>query len=72
MTTNPTRIETELGQELQCAKCGEYWPADREFFPFKNGRSGTRCKACQRAERKSGVKRRGASVKGSGRLRSVG
>mgnify|MGYP001572882745 CR=1 FL=1 len=28
----PTYILTELGREKRCPHCGEYWPADREFF----------------------------------------
>lgn len=64
---SPTRIETELGQELRCAQCGEYWPADSEFFAFRNGRPRACCKACQRAERKTQAKRPRGSLEGSAR-----
>lgn len=47
-TTRHTRARrtTELGEELQCAQCREFWPADREFFYFNNGRAHSWCKAC--------------------------
>lgn len=38
--------ESELGPEIQCKGCDEYWPADKEFFPFCNGRPRAHCKAC--------------------------
>lgn len=39
--------QTDLGTELRCSKCGEYWPMDSEFF-FRSRRDGFRspCKAC--------------------------
>lgn len=40
------RIESEIGEEIKCAKCGEFWPADPEFFYFCNGRPHSWCKAC--------------------------
>jgi formylmethanofuran dehydrogenase subunit E len=40
------RRETELGEEVTCAKCGEFWPADKEFFYFSNGKPHSWCKAC--------------------------
>jgi len=33
-----TRI-TELGLELLCARCQEYWPADAEFFHKHRGQT---------------------------------
>lgn len=39
-------IETELGDEVICAKCGDFWPADPEFFYFSNGKPHSWCKAC--------------------------
>ena len=49
-------IETELGKEKQCSKCGDFWPLDPEFFYPKQTakrKDGTRglsfdavCKAC--------------------------
>jgi hypothetical protein len=40
---------TELGSEKQCISCGEYWPADVEFFEARvatRDRLSTRCIAC--------------------------
>lgn len=39
-------IHTELGREVRCAKCGEFWPADSEFFFFGKGKPHSWCKAC--------------------------
>jgi hypothetical protein len=44
-STRETR-ETELGTEVKCASCGEFWPADSEFFYFSNGRPHSWCRAC--------------------------
>lgn len=38
--------QTELGREARCSKCGEYWPADAEFFYMLRGRPHSWCKAC--------------------------
>jgi recombinational DNA repair protein (RecF pathway) len=43
---------TELGEEIQCAKCKEFWPADVEFFYFSHGRPHSWCKACYRNDPK--------------------
>ena len=43
------KINTELGAEKQCITCGEFWPADTEFFEPKQktrDRLSTRCIAC--------------------------
>lgn len=45
-------IRTELGEEVKCAKCKEFWPADLEFFYFSNGRPHSWCKACYRSDPK--------------------
>lgn len=40
---------TDIGQEKRCLTCGEYWPADGEFFePTKKTRDRltARCIAC--------------------------
>jgi hypothetical protein len=37
---------TEIGREARCIKCGEFWPADLEFFYFKKGVPHSWCKAC--------------------------
>ena len=50
-STRP-RIETELGTEIQCAKCGEYWPEDKEFFFFSRVKAHSWCKACYRNDPK--------------------
>ena len=41
-------IITELGIEKRCTKCGEYYPADTEFYYRGHGSDGlhTWCKAC--------------------------
>jgi hypothetical protein len=47
--TRETR-QTELGEEVKCAKCGDFWPADKEFFYFQSdGRPHSYCKACYRS-----------------------
>lgn len=38
--------ETELGEEVKCASCQEFWPKDSEFFFFTNGKPHSYCKAC--------------------------
>jgi hypothetical protein len=45
-------IQTELGEEVQCTKCREFWPADPEFFYFTNGKPHSWCKACYSADPK--------------------
>jgi hypothetical protein len=45
----PLTVVTELGAEKRCMSCGEYWPADAEFFdPKISSRDGLspRCIAC--------------------------
>lgn len=37
---------TELGEEVRCASCGDFWPADKEFFYFSGGKPHSWCKAC--------------------------
>ncbi|WP_157200829.1 hypothetical protein [Massilia sp. Root351] len=40
---------TEIGQEKRCITCGEYWPADAEFFEAAKktrDRLSPRCIAC--------------------------
>lgn len=44
--------ETELGDEIKCSKCGEFWPADAEFFFMNKGRPHSWCKACYRSDPK--------------------
>lgn len=46
------RQVTEIGEEVQCAKCLEFWPADSEFFYFTRGRPHSWCKACYRNDPK--------------------
>jgi hypothetical protein len=48
----PLKMITELGNEKRCLTCGEYWPADHEFFePMRSSRDGLtpRCIACIKA-----------------------
>ena len=53
MTQERKDADGEL--ERQCTQCGEWWPADKEFF-YPNGKHGlhTQCKACylERKKRK--------------------
>lgn len=45
--------ETELGLEIQCSRCREFWPADRDFFYFgPDGSPHSWCKACYRGDPK--------------------
>lgn len=56
MTASPYglhRTVTELGEEKRCMSCGEYWPADSEFFEVMQSRRdgwSPRCIACIRAK----------------------
>lgn len=45
-------IETELGKEVRCASCKNFWPADSEFFFLDRGRLRARCRACEKEERR--------------------
>jgi hypothetical protein len=44
------RRHTDLGPEIRCAKCQEFWPEDEEFFFFNKGNAHSWCKACYRAD----------------------
>jgi hypothetical protein len=44
-------LNTELGLEQECRRCGELWPADAEFFVTSKGRLQTLCRACNARER---------------------
>jgi hypothetical protein len=60
--TRPS-IRTELGRELLCPRCGDYWPATPEFFYRRGQGKGwhSYCKACyleRRAELRSGADRK--------------
>ncbi|MDI3292316.1 hypothetical protein [Janthinobacterium tructae] len=49
---------TELGDEKRCMSCGEYWPADTEFFGLRaatRDQLATRCLACAKEGRWSSV-----------------
>jgi hypothetical protein len=50
--TERGRITTDLGDEVQCADCGEFWPEDREFYFIYGGKAHSYCKACYRANEK--------------------
>lgn len=48
--------QTETGPEKYCGGCGEWWPADRDFFdaaPADRGGLISRCKACSKAWRQA-------------------
>jgi hypothetical protein len=44
-------LNTELGPEQKCRRCGELWPADAEFFVSCKGRLQTLCRACNSRKR---------------------
>jgi hypothetical protein len=46
------RRETELGTEVQCSRCHEFWPEDQEFYFMQDGKAHTWCKACYRSDPK--------------------
>ncbi|MCF7770488.1 MAG: hypothetical protein E2602_14360 [Achromobacter sp.] len=46
------KIETELGTEIQCSRCKDFWPADREFFYTARGKLHPWCKACYLSDEK--------------------
>lgn len=51
MVFHTTRA-SELGTEKRCRCCGEFWPADGEFFhPMRSSKDGLsqRCIACIKA-----------------------
>ncbi len=55
MTGKPSRprIETDAGIEIQCAKCKEFWPEDKEFYFFTpKGGWHSWCKACYQVDPK--------------------
>lgn len=39
-------VITELGEEIQCVMCSEFWPRDPEFFYYSKGKPHSWCKAC--------------------------
>lgn len=49
----PKLRQTEYGPERRCSKCGEYWPADDEFFHRCRTGLASACKACTAESRKS-------------------
>lgn len=52
MSTQPATKRANLrqadyGTEKQCSVCGEWWPADAEFFGMTGGYLRGFCKACR-------------------------
>jgi hypothetical protein len=45
---NPSnyRVDRLLGREKRCSRCGEWWPADTEFFNRQGAGLHCWCKAC--------------------------
>lgn len=56
-------IVTELGRELKCNRCGDFWPADEEFW-YREGARGFHswCKACYREWRKTNDRKKAAKA----------
>lgn len=56
-------VITELGEEMQCSRCSEYWPADEEFW-YREGARGFHawCKACYREWRRANDKKKAAKA----------
>lgn len=52
----PPLRQTWYGMEKQCSRCGEWWPADAEFFNYRLGRLVAACKACSLESRKRRTK----------------
>ncbi len=51
------RIETDAGTEIQCAKCKDFWPEDKEFFYYTpKGGYHSWCKACYQSDPMVGAK----------------
>lgn len=55
-------VRTDLGLEILCARCGDYWPATTEFY-YRCGSKGwhSYCKACyqeRRTELRNGADRK--------------
>lgn len=55
-------IETELGKEIRCSKCGEFWPADTEFFFNSGGTLHSWCKACYQTKQKNEPAKQGTGA----------
>lgn len=51
-------IQTELGIEIQCSQCKEFWPADGDFFFLSRGVPHSWCKACYQNHPKSAERKR--------------
>lgn len=62
---------TEIGREIQCAKCRDFWPNDNEFFFFTKGRPHSWCKACYMSDPKTIVKRQRWADKQRAKTRST-
>lgn len=51
-------IQTELGIEIQCSQCKEFWPADGDFFFLSRGVPHSWCKACYQNHPKAAERKR--------------
>lgn len=40
------RRTTEIGEEIQCNKCKDFWPIDKEFYYFNGATPYSWCKDC--------------------------
>lgn len=62
---------TEIGREIQCARCKDFWPNDNEFFFFTKGRAHSWCKACYMSDPKTIIKRQRWALKQRAKTRST-
>lgn len=49
MLIDNIRFDPILGMEKKCTRCGQWWPADGEFYPYADlvtKRLGAWCKCC--------------------------
>jgi len=56
-------VITELGTEMKCGRCNEYWPADKEFW-YQEGARGFHswCKAWYGEWRKANDRKKAAKA----------
>lgn len=53
LETGQYRYDDDGQLERRCAHCGEYWPADTEFYNKRGTHLQSWCRACQNYHRRS-------------------